>query len=241
MGAASPGSRYSLGKCSSSPPFWGMQAGPAPVPVAPGLPAGRDGRWDPLGCSGMQSRSCPTAPHLYLCVCTVEPWRGEKGGGEGSKVLGRASEMLILLLVLVLSELRPIPALSWLPTPLWVNLTGVCEAPSAPCASQTAGDRDTGGHRESKMSSKLWEGRNSLPVPEMQPALGRCTPKCRSQGWAQTFSGHTPVLGDRTALLCHTLDMQPLKPLGFVFLWIELQGAKAVDLSRGGMHKFHLP
>lgn len=68
----------------------------------------------------------------------------------------------------------------------------------------------------------------------------------RSQSGARTFSVypclHT-VSRDRAALPHHTLDTYHLKrfrPCVAVFLWIKLQGAKAVYLSGGGMHEFQV-
>lgn len=141
------------------PSLLGIQAGPAPfpVPVVPGLPAGwpgrQHGRWDPVQNLGRRPRSCPTTrPAPLFMWLQGETLAGERGGGEASKVLGRASKMLILLLVLVQSERRLIRRVQRLQVcPGSPHFTRVSEASAAPCASQTAGDRDIGIHRESKM------------------------------------------------------------------------------------------
>lgn len=49
---------------------------------------------------GVPALAPQPARHLYLCGSTAKPWRGERGGGEASEVLGRASKMLIMLVVL---------------------------------------------------------------------------------------------------------------------------------------------
>lgn len=64
-----------------------------------------------------------------------------------------------------------------------------------------------------------------------------------------TFLGNTfyPCLHaasqGRAALPCRTLDTHSLKrfrPCVAVFFWIKLQGAKAMYLSGGGTHEFHV-